>query len=242
MKINIILCDTFPGLLPPFVPSYASMFTTLFDAVSTTNEYRIFPAFARVLPTTFAQNELYVITGSNAGAYQQETWIQELLTWIRQADAEKVKLAGICFGHQAIAQALGGEVVQSPKGWGVGIRKSRLLSQAAHAYFPDREMRLLYNHHDQVVRLPKEAEPLATSEFCRYETFGIGQHILTFQGHPEFTPEYEEYLITNNALDEPEEVKNAALTSLKTDKHQGQIAAKWIIDWVGSDSNNFIGQ
>jgi GMP synthase-like glutamine amidotransferase len=235
MRINIILCDTFPGLLPPFIPSYASMFTTLFDAVSPTNEYRIFPAFDRILPTTLKQDELYVITGSNAGAYEQETWIQELLTWIRQADAEKVKLAGICFGHQAIAQALGGEVVQSSKGWGVGIRKSRLLSQAATAYFPKGEMRLLYNHHDQVVRLPKGAELLATSEFCPYESFAIGQHILTFQGHPEFTPEYEEYLITNNAPDEPEEVKNAALTSLKTEKHQGLVAAKWIMEWAGSN-------
>ncbi len=231
MKINILLCDTFPGLLPDYIPSYQSMFIKLFDAVTTEMEYEVFPVWEGTFPDKFHSRELYLITGCNASVYDDTEWIKSLLEWIRQAHKQHIRMVGICFGHQAIAQALGGEVVKASQGWGTGIRVSRILDKEALSYFPDGEMRLLYNHHDQVVRLPKEADLVATSSFCVNESFRMANEVLTFQGHPEYTPEYARHLIEHHASDESSAVKAQALHSMDAWHHQGVIVARWIIDF-----------
>lgn len=231
MKINILLCDTFPGLLPPSIPTYVSMFTNLFDRLSDNLEYEVFPVYQGKVPVLLKREELYLITGSNAGAYENEPWIQILLDWIRQANEKTIKLVGICFGHQAIAQALGGKVERAVQGWGIGVRTSNLIDEEALLYFPNGKLSLLYNHHDQVVCLPSNAKRVAISDFCTNESFRIGNHILTFQGHPEYTSEYEKHLIMNHAKEESNEIKGLALQSLKQAEHQGAIVAKWILDF-----------
>lgn len=106
-KINILLCDTFPGLLPPEIPSYASMFREMFRAVDGSLEFEVFPVMAGILPKELEKDELYLITGSNSSAYDDDPWILELIQWIRDVASLHIKLIGICFGHQVIAQALG---------------------------------------------------------------------------------------------------------------------------------------
>jgi GMP synthase-like glutamine amidotransferase len=91
-------------------------------------------------------------------------------------------------------------------------------------------MRLIVNHHDQVTQLPEGAIPLATSDFCRYEGFRIGRHILTFQGHPEFTVDYERHLILNHSENEDDTVKQCALRSLENLQHQGDLAARLLLE------------
>lgn len=229
MKINLLLCDTFPGLLPPEIPSYASMFVNLFDSVSHDIEYEVLPAMSGILPTEIRHNEVYLITGCNRSVYEDEPWILNLLQWIREAAARRAFIVGICFGHQAIAQALGGKVEQYAGGWGVGIRESRILDEGFRKFFAEGTMHLLYNHHDQVLCLPDGACPLATSDFCRYEAFRIGNQILAFQGHPEYTPEYELHLLYNHSADEAEEVKQRAIQTIQQRQHEGQIVARYII-------------
>ena len=228
-KINILLCDTFPGLLPPEIPSYASMFREMFRAVDGSLEFEVFPVMAGVLPKELKKDELYLISGSNSSAYDSDSWILELMQWVRDAASLHIKLAGICFGHQVIAQALGGEVKRYAGGWGIGIRESVITDEIMHPYFPNNRLRLLYNHHDQVTVLPPDAIAIAHSDFCRYEGFRIGHHILTFQGHPEFTSEYELHLIRNHAQEEDEHVKSEAVKSIKHWNHQGHAVAHFIL-------------
>ena len=120
-------------------------------------------------------------------------------------------------------------VERFPGGWGVGIREMEVLSEDLLPWFPDRKMRLIVNHHDQVTRLPEDAVPLATSDFCRYEGFRIGRHILTFQGHPEFTVDYEQHLILNHAENEDDAVKQRALETLETMQPQGDVVAEFLM-------------
>lgn len=231
MKINILLCDTFPGLLPAYIPSYVSMFTRLFSGVDPATTYEVYNAMDGELPGELHQGELYLITGCNHGAYDPTPWIRQLARWVVGACETGVKLVGVCFGHQLIAQALGGRVEKAAVGWGVGVRQTRVTDAEARHYFPDGTMSLFYNHHDQVVELPACATPVATSAFCPVESFRVGNSVLCFQGHPEYVPEYEVHLLMRFADGEPQEVCRAALDSIGETVHQGRRVAQWILEW-----------
>ncbi len=231
--INILLCDTFPGLIPPYLPSYADMFKNVFNQTGIDNECRIFMSMNDEFPEIKNDSdELYLISGSNESVYNDVDWVKQLLRWIQLANEAKIKVVGICFGHQAVAQALGGSVEKASQGWGTGIRESTICDDSIRPYFQRDHMRLLYNHHDQVVTLPPGAKLVAYSDFCPHESFSIGNHILTFQGHPEYMSEYEEHLIKNFADDEPEPVKQQAMKSLKDMKDDGVEVAQWILNWA----------
>ena len=230
--INILLCDTFPGLLPESIPSHEYLFEKRFHSVDPNIVFKIYRTLDGELLEHPVPDEIYLITGSNNAAYDTLPWILDLQEWIRRAAKLQVPMVGICFRHQVIAQALGGRVERYAGGWGVGIREMEVLDKELLPWFPDNKMRLIVNHHDQVMELPEGASPLATSDFCRYEGFRIGHHILTFQGHPEFTVDYERHLILNHAEDEDDTVKRRALTSLETMEHQGKRVAEFLLGWL----------
>lgn len=237
MRINILLCDTFPGRLPDYIPSYESLFFDLFDTVGLHPDYRIYQTWQGELPVEINRDELYLIPGSLASAYDDEPWIVALVQWIKQAYASGAKLMGVCFGHQAIARALGGEVRPYPGGVGVGIRSSCVLDEPMQQFFKGSQMSLLYSHYDQVSTLPADAVLCATSDFCKIESYRIGHQVVTFQGHPEFTVAYSRHLLTNCSDDLDESVRQAALKSFDLLEPQGSQAAQFAMNLLfGSNS------
>ena len=236
MKLNILLCDRFPGLLPEYIPSYASMFVRLFERNCDDFSYTITDVLDGELPSSDDDSDVYLVTGSNNGVYEDIPWIRNLLEWIRarassctcREQVGKGLIVGICFGHQAVAQALGGRVEKAPVGWGTGIRESKVTGEEGLRWFPSGVMRLMYNHHDQVVQLPEGAKVFASSDFCPVDGFTFGDNVITFQGHPEYVPEYAVHLIMDFADDEPMEVRTAALRSIGNMQHDGDTVARWI--------------
>jgi GMP synthase-like glutamine amidotransferase len=228
MKVNILLCDTFDGQLPDEIPGYIFLFRQLFGKIDNAVCYEIFDVRQGIYPAALHSDELYLIPGSSAGAYDESPWIKSLIEFIREMYDANVKISGVCFGHQIIAQALGGRVERAKQGWGTGVRTSGIIDPKALKFFPEGQMNLLYNHHDQVVALPPRARCFARSEFCPVEGFYIDDRILTFQGHPEYTPEYNRYQLLNHSAGEPEEVKATALASLNR-KVDSLAAAKWML-------------
>lgn len=228
--INILLCDTFPGRLPDFIPNYESLFMDLFAAIGENPTYRIYQTWQGELPSDIHGDELYLIPGSLDSACDDKPWILALLRWVEQAYAQGAKMMGVCFGHQVIARALGGRVVHNEGGMGVGVRVSQVIDDQMGLYFTDGQMRLLYSHYDQVVELPPGAVLCATSDFCRNESFRIGHQVMTFQGHPEFTVAYSRHLLNNCSDDMDEALRLAALRSLDELAPQGAIAARFALD------------
>lgn len=131
----------------------------------------------------------FAITGSRASVYDGEPWIARLLETIREIHTRGIPLLGMCFGHQAVAKALGGEVKPNPKGWDVGVRDLVLTAQG-QALPPlglaPQPLRIFKLHMDAVTRLPTGAVHLASSAHVEHEIFALGATTLCLQGHAEF--------------------------------------------------------
>ncbi|MEM6534025.1 MAG: type 1 glutamine amidotransferase, partial [Pseudomonadota bacterium] len=131
-----------------------------------------------------------LVTGAAAGVYEDHPWMNPLMDFIRWAGAAQTPQIGICFGHQAIAQALGGQVRQSNKGWGIGRHEYTLHTRPGwmNGYAAD-TFALGVSHKDQVEVLPPAAEIIASSAFTPYAALAYpAANAISFQGHPEFSP------------------------------------------------------
>ncbi|MCB0392716.1 MAG: hypothetical protein KDD58_15610 [Bdellovibrionales bacterium] len=141
-------------------------------------------------PQSEHEQQLWLITGSPLSAYDNIAWINQLKEFIVNANSSKSKLIGLCFGHQIIAEALGGKVEKSQQGWGVGVRNFQIIKNKPWMTPQLTQCSLLFSHQDQVINLPHNAELLATDEFCPNQMYSIDRHIFCMQGHPEFTADY----------------------------------------------------
>ena len=182
-------------------------------------------------PASPADCDFWLITGSAKSVYEDVEWIDWLKQFTKECHAQKAKVIGLCFGHQLVAEALGGEVKKSDKGWGVGVRQFQILSQKPWMTPALDKASLIYSHQDQVMRLPEGAEALGSSEFCEHEAFQVGNHFLCFQGHPEFTADYAvgRYEARKNIIGEP--TFTTALDSMSGNIDDATIWA-WIKNFV----------
>jgi len=128
-------------------------------------------------PKTVDDADGWLISGSRHGAYEDLPFIPPLESFIHDIYSAKIPLVGICFGHQVMAQALGGRVQKFSDGWAVGNTDYQ---------FQDGVMSLNAFHQDQVVEAPDMAQTIATNEFCKYAGFAYPNRAMSVQAHPEF--------------------------------------------------------
>ena len=221
--------------LPAHYPDYPSMFRSLVGKaqIMPLIELISFPVLEGPFFPEINKFDGFIITGSASGVYENKQWMKKLYNFIRDVHIKRKKLAGFCFGHQAIAVALGGKVVKSSKGWGVGIRKHNIFIQKGWMRPRLAEIQLIYMHQDQVIKLPDSATLLSGDDFCPFSAFTIEEHIMSMQGHPEFSREFVNDLITLRAKNIGHDKTNIALNSL-SNSHDGEIVGEWIVNFFCS--------
>ncbi len=158
----------------------------LLQPLRTEWQYSVVPVMEGILPSNVKAFDGYVITGSPASVNDDSLpWVQPLLAFIRAVHAARQPLIGLCFGHQAVARALGGQVARTPAGWGLGTARTTWHAQRPWMTPPQASTNLMAAHNEQVIRMPEGAECIGGSDFCPIGSMQIGQHIWTTQYHPE---------------------------------------------------------
>lgn len=165
-------------------PDDAHRFRDLFDAQDQRFNYRVYMTIGGEVPADVDEQDAYLITGSPLSVLDDLAFLPALYDFIRRCDAARKPLLGACFGHQAIAVALGGQVARQD--WNIGIDRIAMTPLPWTPQAPA-ELNLYQFHHDAVTRLPDGCTTYATSEKCAVAGFAKGSHIFTTQAHPEFT-------------------------------------------------------
>lgn len=170
----------------------------------------------------------WLCSPSRMSTYDPVPWLADAEELLRRLIATEAPYVGICFGHQLLAQALGGLVEKSPDGWGVGVRDYDVVARRSWMDPGMDRFSLIGSHQDQVVRLPVGADLLFRSDYCPFGGFAVGERAWTVQVHPEFVPELADHLLAGRVeLIGAERVAAARATLDRSlDRHS---VAKWIV-------------
>jgi GMP synthase-like glutamine amidotransferase len=204
--------DMFENVLRPHIPDLALTWIDLYNGEA---------------PPAPAAFDAFVCTGSRCSVYEDRPWINGLKTFVRDAHEARVPFVGICFGHQMLAEALGGKVEPAEYGWGIGVHGMQIL-RAEGWMVPDLDRcRLQYMHADQVQRMPEGSTLLASAAHCPVAMFRVGDTMLGIEGHPEFPAAYEEALLRARRERIGAERVDAALATVNETTDEAIVGA-WI--------------
>lgn len=181
--------------------------------------FTVFRVKDGIFPKNMAGFDGWIITGSPASVHDDMPWIAPLMELIRRIYAARTPMFGACFGHQAIALALGGAVGPNPDGWVFGS-----VEMEATARPPWMEARRFWQygaHLEQVTKLPDGAEPILRHQGCPIGGFMMSDHVFTTQNHPEMSHDFIAALIEELADEKPAEVIENARQSLRLSADNG---------------------
>lgn len=214
MKIGILKTGHAPNIVLGELGDYDAMFARLLDGFGFT--FTPYNVVDEDFPDGPHAADGWLVTGSKHGVYEDLPWIDPLKQLIRDIRAAGKPLVGVCFGHQIIAQALGGTVVKHPDGWRVGATEYEIDA---------RPLTLNAWHQDQVIAPPPGAEVVGSAEGCEIAALRYGPRIFTIQPHPEFNATMMDRLIEHRAIGVvPDPLRDHARALLDTPTDSGAMA------------------
>jgi len=219
MKLGILQTGWPPEELIEKHGTYADAFARLL--ANRGFEFDSWAALEGELPTGVKEADGWLVTGSRYGAYEEHSWIAPLEDFLRKAYAKSVPIVGICFGHQILAQALGGKVEKFSGGWSVGRTE-----YAIDGF--EKPLPVIAWHQDQVIEPPADATTICATDFCKHAALKYANNALTLQPHPEFTREYFDDLLQVRKSVLPEATVKVAAESV----HNGPIDDHAVADMI----------
>ena len=215
MKIGILQTGHAPDEVRDELGNVNDFFMRLLDGKGFT--FQTYAVVDGDFPIKTTDCDGWLITGSKHGAYEDLPWIVQLQTLIREIYAVGRPLVGICFGHQVIAQALGGKVEKFDGGWAVGRQTYDWQGE---------QVSLNAWHQDQVTERPADAEPLACNDFCENAALVYDNRIFTMQAHPEFGDPMIDGLIQARAGTVPADLIDTAKSNLGKNNDNLRLATQ----------------
>jgi len=186
LRLAVLLTNNDTSAFAAHFPNDGQKVVQLLQPLRPNWSFEVVPVKDGVLPSSPEAFDGYVITGSPASVNDDHLpWVGQLLDFIRAVDAVRQPLIGLCFGHQAVARALGGQVARNAAGWGLGTAPTHWTTTPAWMQPSQATTTLMAAHNEQVTRMPEGAVCLGGSDFCPIGSMQIGQHIWTTQFHPE---------------------------------------------------------
>lgn len=194
--LTILETGEVPAVIASRFPAYPDMFRSMFERDGTRFSYEIVKVRDGA-PLPPPENlDAVLLTGSPAGVYEDHAWLPPLRDFIRRAYAARTRMVGICFGHQVVADALGGTVRKSEKGWGLGRHTYEVVPFRPHFDLPRASLSVACSHQDQVVAPPAGARTILRSDFAPHAGLAYANGAaMTVQPHPEFEDDYARALI-----------------------------------------------
>lgn len=222
MHIAILMTNTDESAFAQCWPKDGEKFCRLISPLRPDWEFSVFSVKDGAFPTALSAFDGFIITGSPASVHDLMPWVAQLLALIRQIADLRVPMFGACFGHQAIAMALGGTVGPNPDGWVLGQIKTMMNGAP---------IRLYAAHREQVLTLPAGAQVLGGNNDCPIGSFAVGSKILTTQYHPEMTSDFIRALVNHLQGALPAAVIALAHASLDQKAETGRISQA-IVDFL----------
>ena len=186
LRMAVLLTNNDTSAFAAHFPNDGQKVVQLLQPLRPDWSFEVLPVKDGVLPSDPQDFDGYVITGSPASVNDDSLpWVGPLLDFIRAVDAARQPLIGLCFGHQAVARALGGQVARNAAGWGLGTAPTHWQAERPWMQPAQSTTTLMAAHNEQVTHMPEGAECLGGSDFCPIGSMQIGQHIWTTQYHPE---------------------------------------------------------
>ena len=234
MRVTIIETGRAPGQLSEAYPRYPDMFAALLGEADAGLSFDVVKLVdGEALPDP-AACEAVVITGSPSGVYDQTPWMDPLRDFVRGVFRAKTPMVGVCFGHQIIADAMGGDVRKSDKGWGVGRHTYDLLEHRPWMAGAGASVSLAVSHQDQVITPPAGVVTLARSAHAEHAMLEYTDApVMSVQGHPEFGDQFVAALYAARRGRLSDAQVDGAIASL-AERHDNEMVGRWMARFLRS--------
>jgi GMP synthase-like glutamine amidotransferase len=225
MRIAVLMANTDESAFAQAHPKDGEKFAALLSPLRPDWQFTTIAVKDGEFPERLEDFDGFIITGSPASVHDPDPWVGRLMGLIREIRAEDKPLFGACFGHQAIAMALGGTVSRNPGGWVFGVTETEMEGEP---------IRLYAAHIEQVSALPEGAEALGGNKECAVGSYRIGRKVLTTQYHPEIDAVFGAALVAEYAPKLPPEVAARAEASLAEAAEMDRIARRIVVFFEGA--------
>jgi GMP synthase-like glutamine amidotransferase len=233
MRVTILETGRAPGRLAEDYPRYPEMFVSLLSKADESLTFETIAVIDGAPPPDPTLCEAVLVTGSPAGVYDATPWMDQMRSFVREAFATQTPMVGVCFGHQIIADAMGGVVKKSEKGWGVGRHTYEIIERRPWMNHAGQTFSLSVSHQDQVIVPPPGTATLARSTHTGHAMLAYASApVISLQGHPEFSDAFVSALYSaRRGKTLSNSVVDAALESL-SEPEDNALVGEWMVNFL----------